>query len=186
MGALDVHLQVGRIPPLRHDRNRALVPDLSRRNRPRGPRPFGIHAIDRLCAERFGFGVCIRQSSFPVLEGAEHDITRPAWSAFHLHSHSSSPSHPHVTGHLPRYFLVGQRLRRLRNCNGAERRSLHYFPAMQSTEAEQLKVIYNESHVLAHHASLDCYWAWAFLCSNQPTLLDHYRAWGFLCFLCSH
>src|SRR5260370_9226 len=101
MRALDVHLQVRRIPPLRHHGNRLLVADFSSRNRSRNPRPFDIHSVDRLFAQRFARGICIHRSSFPSL--AIHNIPRPAWSTIRSHFRS----HAHVTGHLPRHFLIG-------------------------------------------------------------------------------
>src|SRR5882762_797196 len=95
MSALDVHLQVCRIPVLRHDGDRFLVPDLSRRNRSRGPRPFRSHSLDRLWSERLGLGSSFRRS----LEVAiEHIAARPA---------SRPDFHPPGTRHLPRNLLVG-------------------------------------------------------------------------------
>src|SRR6267378_4172712 len=215
MRALDVHLQVRRIPPLRHHGNRLLVANLSRGNRMRGPRPFRSHAVDRLCSERFGFDICIRRPSFPFLELVIHNI---AWSA------ACPDLHPHSARHLPRHFLVGlqhvgrprywiadhyervrltgsrqrtncrkrhlfansaltvpvqirlrlphdaiavrQDLRRLRNRDGAERRSLHHSSAMQPAKAEQLNVIRKERVALDPHTSLDHYLAlrWSLLC----------------------
>src|SRR5258708_19840657 len=236
MRALDVHLQVGRIPPLRHDGDRLLVAVSSSRNRSRNPRPFNIHSVDRLFAHQFARGICIHRSSFPSL--AIHNIARPAWSAIR------PDLHPHVARHLPRHFLVGfqhvgrprywiadhyervrltgsrqrtncrkrhlfakpalavpvqirlrlphdviavrQGLCRLRNRYCAERRSLHHFPAMQPAKAEQFNVIRKEGVAFAHHASLDHYRAWTFLCSGHPAFLDHYLSlrWSFPCFLC--
>src|SRR5260370_764205 len=101
MRALDVHLQVRRIPPLRHHGNRLLVADFSSRNRSRNPRPFDIHSVDRLFAQRFARGICIHRSSFPPLD--LHNFARPPWSTIRSHFRS----HAHVTGHLPRHFLIG-------------------------------------------------------------------------------
>src|SRR5258708_12538824 len=98
MRALDVHLQVRRIPSLPHHGNRLLVADLSRGNRSRNPRTFRIHSVDRLRPERFGFDICIRRPSFPFLELVKHNI---AWSA------ACPDLHPHSARHLPRHFLVG-------------------------------------------------------------------------------
>src|SRR6267154_2733248 len=237
MRALDVHLQVRRIPPLRHHGNRLLVADLSRGNRSRNPRTFRIHSVDHLRPERFGFGIGIRRPSFPFLELAIHNIAGSAWSAV------CPDLHPHSARHLPRHFLVGlqhvgrprywiadhyervrltgsrqrtncrkrhlfanpalavpvqiclrlphdviavrQDLRRLRNRNGAERRSLHHFSAMQPAKAEQFNVIRKERVALDPHTSLDHHRAWTFLCSGHSTFLDHYLPlrWSSLCFL---
>src|SRR6266446_1163062 len=242
MRALDVHLQVRRIPPLRHHGNRLLVADLSRGNRSRNPRTFRIYSVDRLRPERFGFGIGIRRPSFPFLELAIHNIAGSAGSAW---SAVCPDLHPHVARHLPRHFLVGfqhvgrprywiadhyervrltgsrqrtncrkrhlfanpaltvpvqirlrlphdaiavrQGLRRLRNRNGTERRSLHHFSAMQPAKAEQFNVIRKERVALDPHTSLDHYRAWTFLCSRHAAFLDHYLSvrWSLLCFLCS-
>src|SRR5882762_4657999 len=238
MRALDVHLQVRRIPPLRHHGNRLLVADLSRGNRSRNPRTFRIHSVDRLRPERFGFGIGIRRSSFELVTQNKTGPARPA-----SRSQLRSRSHPHVARHLPRHFLVGlqhvgrprywiadhyervrltgsrqrtncrkrhlfansalavpvqiclrlphdviavgQDLRRLRNRNGAERRSLHHSSAMQPAKAEQFNVIRKERVALDPHTSLDHYRAWTFLRSGHSAFLDHYLPlrWSSLCFL---
>src|SRR6267154_373891 len=238
MRALDVHLQVRRIPPLRHHGNRLLVADLSRGNRSRNPRTFRIHSVDHLRPERFGFGIGIRRSSFELVTQNKTGPARPA-----SRSQLRSRSHPHVARHLPRHFLVGlqhvgrprywiadhyervrltgsrqrtncrkrhlfansalavsvqiclrlphdviavgQDLRRLRNRNGAERRSHHHFSAMQPAKAEQFNVIRKERVALDPHTSLDHHRAWTFLCSVHSAFLDHYLPllWSSLCFL---
>src|SRR5260370_8929147 len=241
MRVLGVTRQGGRIQRLGNGGDGVLVADFSSRNRSRNPRPFDIHSVDRLFAQRFARGICIHRSSFPSLELAIHNIARPAWSTIRSHFRS----HAHVTGHLPRHFLVGfqhvgrprywiadhyervrltgsrqrtnrrkrhlfakpplavpvqirlrlphdviavrQGLRRLRHRYSTARRSLHHFPAMQPAKSAQFNVIRKASVAFAHHASLDHYRAWTFLCSGHPAFLDHYLSlrWSLLCFLCS-
>src|SRR5713101_332125 len=238
MRALDVHLQVRRIPPLRHHGNRLLVADLSRGNRSRNPRTFRIHSVDRLRPERFRFGIGIRRSSFELVTQNKTGPARPA-----PRSQLRSRSHPHVARHLPRHFLVGlqhvgrprywiadhyervrltgsrqrtncrqrhlfanpalavpiqirlrlphdaiavrQDLRRLRNRDGAERRSFHHFSAMQTAKAEQFNVIRKERVALDPQTSLDHYRARTFLRSGHSAFLNHYLSlrWSSPCFL---
>src|SRR5260370_22877748 len=84
-------------------------------------------------------------------------------------------------------IAVRQGLRRLRNCYGAERRSLHHFSAMQpAAETEHLNMFGKESVALAHNAFLYRFRACTFLYPADPAFLAHYRALAFSCFLCSH